>query len=68
MLPYLFKALQRDRFRCCACGASPSITLGVALEIDHIKPWSKGDETVIENLQTLCTSCNQGKTNYDGGS
>lgn len=62
-----FKVLQRDRFCCCACGASPSITPGVALEIDHIKPWSKGGETVIENLQTLCTSCNQGKTNdYEG--
>ncbi|WP_366019930.1 dethiobiotin synthase [Nitrosomonas sp.] len=58
-----FKVLQRDRFCCCACGASPSITPGIVLEIDHIKPWSKGGETVIENLQTLCASCNQGKTN-----
>ena len=59
-----FKVLQRDRFRCCACGVSPSVTPGVVLEIDHIKPWSKGGETVIENLQTLCAACNQGKTNY----
>jgi 5-methylcytosine-specific restriction endonuclease McrA len=59
-----FKVLQRDRFRCCACGASPSVTPGVLLEVDHIKPWSKGGETIIENLQTLCTACNQGKTNY----
>ena len=59
-----FKVLQRDRFRCCACGASPSVTPGVLLEVDHIKPWSKGGETVIENLQTLCFSCNQGKTNH----
>ncbi len=58
-----FKVLQRDRFRCCACGASPSVTPGVVLEIDHIKPWSKGGETVLENLQTLCLACNQGKTN-----
>lgn len=59
-----FKVLQRDRFRCCACGASPSETLGIMLEVDHIKPWSKGGETVIENLQTLCFACNQGKTNH----
>lgn len=59
-----FKVLQRDRFRCCACGASPSITPGILLEVDHIKPWSKGGETVIENLQTLCFACNQGKTNH----
>jgi hypothetical protein len=59
-----FKVLQRDRFRCCACGASPSVMPSVLLEIDHIKPWSKGGDTVIENLQTLCFACNQGKTNH----
>lgn len=59
-----FKVLQRDCFRCCACGISPSAMLGVVLEVDHIKPWSKGGETVIENLQTLCLACNQGKTNH----
>lgn len=59
-----FKVLQRDRFRCCACGASPSVTPGVLLEVDHITPWSKGGKTVSENLQTLCFACNQGKTNH----
>ena len=59
-----FRVLQRDHFRCCACGVSPSSTPGVLLEVDHIKPWSKGGETVIENLQTLCFACNQGKTNH----
>ncbi len=59
-----FKVLQRDHFRCCVCGASPSVTTGVLLEVDHIKPWSKGGETTIENLQTLCLACNQGKTNH----
>lgn len=58
-----FKVLQRDNFRCCACGASPSVTPSVRLEVDHITPWSKGGETVIENLHTLCFACNQGKTN-----
>lgn len=55
--------LQRDRFTCCSCGASPAISLGVELHIDHIKPWSKGGETVLENLQTLCSVCNLGKSN-----
>ena len=59
-----FKVLQRDHFRCCACGASPSVTPGVLLQIDHINPWSKGGETRLENLQTLCSDCNQGKTNH----
>lgn len=59
-----FKVLQRDRFTCCGCGRSPATTLGLELHVDHIKPWSKGGETVIENLQTLCFSCNQGKTNH----
>ena len=60
-----FKVLQRDHFRCCACGASPSVTPGIRLEVDHITPWSKGGETIIENLQTLCLACNQGKTNHE---
>ena len=60
-----FKVLQRDHFRCCACGASPATTSGVRLEVDHITPWSKGGETIIENLQTLCVACNQGRTNHN---
>jgi hypothetical protein len=55
--------LQRDRFTCCACGASPALSLGVELHVDHIVPWSKGGETVLENLQTLCSVCNLGKSN-----
>jgi 5-methylcytosine-specific restriction endonuclease McrA len=58
-----FKVLERDHFRCCACGAAPAVTPGIKLEVDHIKPWSKGGETIIENLQTLCFACNQGKSN-----
>lgn len=59
-----FKVFQRDRFCCCSCGASPALQSGVVLHVDHIKPWSKGGETCIENLQTLCSDCNQGKTNH----
>jgi hypothetical protein len=58
-----WRVLQRDNFKCCACGASPAITLGVELHVDHIHPWSEGGETVLENLQTLCSNCNLGKSN-----
>jgi hypothetical protein len=58
-----WRVLQRDRFTCCSCGASPAITLGVELHVDHILAWSKGGETVFHNLQTLCSSCNLGKSN-----
>ena len=34
-----------------------------SLELNHIVPWSKGGETTIENLQTLCQNCDRGKSN-----
>jgi len=55
--------LQRDRFTCCACGRSPATTAGVELHVDHVVPWSKGGETILNNLQTLCSVCNLGKSN-----
>lgn len=62
-----WRVLQRDRFTCCACGASPALSPGVELHVDHIVPWSKDGETVLENLQTLCSVCNLGKSNVHGG-
>jgi len=58
-----FKVMLRDNFICQHCGASPAKQLGVELHIDHIIPWSKGGETTLENLQTLCSTCNLGKGN-----
>lgn len=58
-----FLVMKRDNFKCCICGRSPATTPGLELHIDHIKPWSKGGETTINNLQTLCSDCNQGKSN-----
>ena len=55
-----YKILKRDQFRCKACGARAG---DVELEIDHIVPVSKGGKTTEENLQTLCSKCNKGKTN-----
>lgn len=60
-----FKVLQRDRFSCQHCGTSPANTVGVELHLDHIVPWSKGGETTLENLRTLCADCNLGKGNLD---
>lgn len=57
-----YQVLKRDNFKCCACGASPAKDPGVELHVDHIIPWSKGGETVVENLQTLCSRCNIGKS------
>ncbi|WP_343324290.1 HNH endonuclease signature motif containing protein [Streptococcus sp. Marseille-P8640] len=38
------------------------IISNVVLHVDHIIPWSKGGETVLGNLQTLCSKCNLGKS------
>ena len=35
------------------------------LDVDHIKPRSKGGKTVRENLQVLCSKCNRSKGNKD---
>ncbi len=58
-----YKILLRDNFTCKQCGASPAKDQNIELHIDHIIPWSKNGETTIENLQTLCSSCNLGKSN-----
>ena len=51
-----------EAYKCCICGASPAKDPSVELHVDHIVPWSKGGETTIENLQTLCSRCNLGKS------
>ena len=58
-----FRILLRDGFTCKKCGRSPLKSLGVELHVDHILPWSKGGETVVENLETKCEKCNLGKGN-----
>ena len=56
------QVLIRDNCICQMCGASPAKNPAVDLHADHIKPWSKGGETVLENLRTLCMKCNIGKS------
>jgi 5-methylcytosine-specific restriction endonuclease McrA len=53
--------LMRDGAKCRLCGANPQS--GALLHVDHIMPWSRGGETVLENLQILCQQCNIGKSN-----
>lgn len=55
--------LKVDGFRCVACGASASN--GARLHVDHIRPISRFPELKLneDNLQTLCASCNVGKSN-----
>jgi len=57
--------MQRDKFTCQHCGASPAKNPSVELHLDHIVPWSKGGETTYENLQILCSKCNLGKSNLE---
>lgn len=58
-----FRVMKRDNFSCRACGASPALSPGIALHVDHIIPWSRGGDTIDDNLQTLCEACNLGKSN-----
>jgi predicted restriction endonuclease len=58
-----FIVMRQDGFKCKICGRSPATDPKIVLHVDHIVPWSKGGETVPENLQTLCSKCNIGKSN-----
>ena len=60
-----FLVFKRDNFKCSICGNSPAKNPNIELHVDHIIPWSKGGETKIENLQTLCSKCNLGKSNLN---
>ena len=53
-----FEVFKRDLFTCQYCGKKAP---DVILEIDHIKPISKGGSNAIENLATACKECNRGK-------
>ena len=60
-----FLVMQRDGFRCCKCGASPAKGHTATLQVDHVVPGSKGGDTELGNLQTLCETCNVGKSDLD---
>lgn len=52
----------RDQ-RCAQCGRTPSED-GVKLHVDHKVPRDWGGADDPENLQALCSECNEGKKNY----
>lgn len=54
-----FEVFKRDGFTCRYCGAQPP---AVVLVVDHIIPVAEGGPTTIENLNTACEPCNQGKS------
>lgn len=56
-----YNVLKRDNYSCQICGATAKD--GAKLHVDHIIPVSKGEKTVMNNLQTLCERCNIGKSN-----
>lgn len=57
-----FEVFKRDKFTCQYCGKSAP---DVVLEVDHIKPVSKGGTNEIINLVTACRECNRGKTDKE---
>jgi len=57
-----FIVMRRDNFKCKNCGRSPATDPSIILHVDHKRAWAKGGETTLENLQTLCSKCNIGKS------
>lgn len=54
------KIIERDECICQICNKKCRYD---EIEIDHIKPVSKGGKTAISNLQVLCSTCNRQKSN-----
>ena len=52
------RVLEEAKGLCALCGATRNDR---PLDIDHIKPRSKGGKTEYENLQVLCSKCNRTK-------
>ena len=56
------EVFKRDQHSCVFCGrGSPEHKL----HADHKVPWSKGGKTILDNLQTLCATCNAAKGNSE---
>ena len=57
-----FDVFKRDNFTCQYCGKQAP---NIILEVDHIKPVSKGGNNGMLNLITSCFDCNRGKSNKE---
>ena len=51
---------ERQKHICAKCGGEFEFK---QMEADHIKPWSEGGKTEIDNCQMLCKNCNRRKSN-----
>ena len=60
-----FIVMKRDNFKCKKCGRSPATDPLIILHVDHKTAWANDGETVLENLETLCSKCNIGKSNLE---
>jgi len=60
-----FLVMRRDHFKCKNCGRSPATDPKIILHVDHVRAWTNGGKTVLENLQTLCSKCNIGKSDLE---
>jgi len=60
-----FLVMKWDNFKCKKCGRSPATDPKIILHVDHKIAWANGGETVLENLETLCSKCNIGKSNLE---
>lgn len=49
---------ERDGFTCQHCGGI------FCLELDHVIPWSANGSDRSDNLRTLCSTCNDERSNY----
>ena len=60
-----YKALKFYGNKCQSCGSTPSV--GAVLNVDHILPRRlfPNQALQLENLQVLCSDCNEGKGNWD---
>ncbi|MBI2710174.1 MAG: HNH endonuclease, partial [Actinobacteria bacterium] len=56
-------ALEESGYRC----NSPGCEATWALEIDHRRPWSRGGQTALHNLQWLCTTDHATKSRHEQG-
>lgn len=57
-----YEVLKAADGRCALCGISSQER---PLQVDHIKPRSRGGTNSLENLQALCDDCNRAKSNKD---
>ncbi len=53
----------RDNSTCQMCGKNVKDD-HIKVHIDHIVPYSWGGKTELDNLQVLCSECNEGKKNF----